>query len=144
MGSTAKRKSIQILLRRHRCGMVIFQETKLEFIDDKVVKQVWHSDQFVFVFAPSIGRSGGVLCIWDPMLFSCDFSVVLMNIVVFGGRWVVEDWRCGIIGLYAPCVVTEQREFWEKVVWIILEKNVACCVGVILTWLGVWTREEDV
>ncbi|KAK8605390.1 hypothetical protein V6N13_102172 [Hibiscus sabdariffa] len=81
MGSAAKRKSIQLLLRRQRCGMAIFQETKLEFIDEKVVKQG------------------------------------------------VEDWRCGIIGLYAPFVVTEQREFWEKVVTIILEKNVAWCVG---------------
>ncbi|KAK9033098.1 hypothetical protein V6N11_018136 [Hibiscus sabdariffa] len=136
----SEKKSIQLLLRRLRCGMAIFQETKLEFIDDKVVKQVWHSNQFVFVFAPSIGRSRGVLCIWDPMLFSCDFLVVLMNIVVLVGRWGVEDWRCGIIGLYAPYVVTEQLEFWEKVVSIILEKNVAWCVGVILTWLGVWTR----
>ncbi|KAK8521579.1 hypothetical protein V6N12_031473 [Hibiscus sabdariffa] len=54
----------------------------------------------------------------------------IIKALVLVGRWGVEDWRCGIIGLYAPCAVTEQREFWEKVVSIILEKNVAWCVGV--------------
>ncbi|KAK8676219.1 hypothetical protein V6N13_034271 [Hibiscus sabdariffa] len=64
--------------------------------------------------------------------------------VVLVGRWEVEDLRCGIIGLYAPCIVTQQTEFWEKVELIILEKDVAWCVGVILTWLGVWKRDEVV
>ncbi|KAK8574458.1 hypothetical protein V6N12_062151 [Hibiscus sabdariffa] len=71
----------------------------------------------------------------------------LAVVIEYGGsreRWEVEDLRCGIIGLYAPCIVTQQTEFWEKVELIILEKDVAWCVGVILTWLGVWKRDEVV
>ncbi|KAK8573748.1 hypothetical protein V6N13_009836 [Hibiscus sabdariffa] len=39
LGSTAKRKSIQHLLRRQRCVMAFLQETKMEEISDKIVKQ---------------------------------------------------------------------------------------------------------
>ncbi|KAK9024994.1 hypothetical protein V6N11_064895 [Hibiscus sabdariffa] len=125
MGSTAKRKSIQLLLRRQRCGMAIFHETKLEFIDDKVVKRVWHSDQFVFVFAPSIGRSGGVLCIWDPMLFSCDFSVVLMNIVVLVGRWGLRIGGAGSLGYMLQAWSQNNRSFGRRCV----DERRGCVIG---------------
>ncbi|KAK8640196.1 hypothetical protein V6N13_007955 [Hibiscus sabdariffa] len=39
IGAAAKRRSFQNLLRRQRCGIVMLQETKLECVTDKLVKQ---------------------------------------------------------------------------------------------------------
>ncbi|KAK8669358.1 hypothetical protein V6N13_106791 [Hibiscus sabdariffa] len=46
LGSVAKRRSVQNVLRRQRCGLAILQETKMESISEKVVKQIWFSDSF--------------------------------------------------------------------------------------------------
>ncbi|KAL4303595.1 hypothetical protein GQ457_10G012610 [Hibiscus cannabinus] len=40
----------------------ILQEMKLDYVSEWFVKQVWFSDKFQFVFAPSNGRSSGALC----------------------------------------------------------------------------------
>ncbi|KAK8669246.1 hypothetical protein V6N13_106682 [Hibiscus sabdariffa] len=109
--------------------MTILQETKVECISDKLVKQVCFSDSYIFVFANSLGHSRGVLCVWDPVQFSCDYSEVHSNLVVLVGRWVVEDWKAGVIGLYALCGLAEHREFWQGIIAIISQRNIAWCVG---------------
>ncbi|KAK8663394.1 hypothetical protein V6N13_083215 [Hibiscus sabdariffa] len=74
-------------------------------------------------------ETGGILCIWDPLKFVCECSDFYTNLVMLVGRRGIEEWVSGIIGIYAPCDVSDQQEFWQRIVSIMLQKNIAWCMG---------------
>ncbi|XVF06647.1 hypothetical protein REPUB_Repub06bG0068100 [Reevesia pubescens] len=49
--------------------MLYLQETKLETMDVKLVRNVWGMESFSWVFSSSIGASGGLLTVWDEDFF---------------------------------------------------------------------------
>ncbi|GJU50755.1 RNA-directed DNA polymerase, eukaryota [Tanacetum coccineum] len=52
-------------------------ETKMDKMDLFSIKALWGNLSFDYAFCPSIGFSGGILCVWDPSLF------VKENVTVF-------------------------------------------------------------
>ncbi|KAK8655990.1 hypothetical protein V6N13_108552 [Hibiscus sabdariffa] len=74
-------------------------------------------------------RSGGVLCIWELICFSCSSMEIFENMIVLRGLWVHVDWSGGIMGIYAACGGAEQPAFCEKALMIISRTRCAWCVG---------------
>ncbi|KAK9042964.1 hypothetical protein V6N11_071317 [Hibiscus sabdariffa] len=54
-------EAVKIMLRKNEVHMVFIMETKLTTVNDRLVKQVWRSDSYVFEFIPSVGLSDGIL-----------------------------------------------------------------------------------
>ena len=65
LGSRAKRKRVKDTISKATPDVVLLQETKLEILDDLVVRDVWESRFKGWECLPSVGASGGVLVIWD-------------------------------------------------------------------------------
>ncbi|KAL4367428.1 hypothetical protein GQ457_05G018960 [Hibiscus cannabinus] len=65
--------------------MVFILESKLEVVSDVVVGSLWPTDSFEFVFAPSLGASGGIIIIWDSIRFVIESSDLLPHV---GGLWL--------------------------------------------------------
>ncbi|GKA42447.1 hypothetical protein Tco_0735107 [Tanacetum coccineum] len=53
-----------------KVNFVAIQETKLENINFFSIKALWGNFAYDFAVSPSMGYSGGLLCVWDPNMFS--------------------------------------------------------------------------
>ncbi|GJU54307.1 hypothetical protein Tco_1228021 [Tanacetum coccineum] len=70
------------------------QETKVEMIDLFLLKEnLWGNFSYDYDYSPSIGYSGGLLCIWDPNMFSKDSMTISDSFVAIrvGWRIVMEE-----------------------------------------------------
>ena len=95
-----------------RPDIVLLQETKKEILEDKVVGSLWKARNKSWVALPSVGRSGGIIMIWDARGVPVRDSLV--------GRFLVsieveeEDGSWWFTGVYGPNDYRERKEFWEE------------------------------
>ena len=64
-GSYRKRRSIKEVICKEDPDLVVLQEIKKENVDIRFVGSVWRSRFKEWLLLPSIGRSGGILLMWD-------------------------------------------------------------------------------
>ncbi|XP_071689767.1 uncharacterized protein [Rutidosis leptorrhynchoides] len=50
-------------------NIVALQETKRNLVDDSWVESIWGSSEFQYIQKPKVGKAGGMLLIWDPLVF---------------------------------------------------------------------------
>ncbi|KAK8690716.1 hypothetical protein V6N13_074244 [Hibiscus sabdariffa] len=129
LGAVSKRRDIQALLRKHEVEMAFFQETKLVEITNRLIKQVWWSNSFVFDFVPSIGLSGGIIDVWDPSKFVAALVTHDPNFLCLHGHWVSDSWESLMIAVYTPCVRSERRDLWEMLLAVASAVEIPCCLG---------------
>ncbi|GJZ80427.1 hypothetical protein Tco_0645421 [Tanacetum coccineum] len=53
----------------NKVNFLTLQETKMESIDLFEIKRCWGNFAFDYVHSASVGKSGGILCVWDPNAF---------------------------------------------------------------------------
>ncbi|GJX79947.1 RNA-directed DNA polymerase, eukaryota, partial [Tanacetum coccineum] len=113
LGHKAKKGWIQELCSKHKINFVALQETKSESIDLFSIKALWGNLTFDHAISPSVGNSGGILCVWDPNLFikehvsSSDYFLAVM------GTWSPSSTKLLVISMYAPQELTEKRDLWD-------------------------------
>ncbi|GJZ65153.1 RNA-directed DNA polymerase, eukaryota [Tanacetum coccineum] len=100
------------------------QETKMETVNCFCIKKCWGNLSFEYVCGPSVGNSGGILCIWDPRMFHKHNSTVSDYFVAIQGEWIPNAKKCLIISVYAPQEVSEKKLLWNYL------------YHVISTWMG--------
>ncbi|GJQ88887.1 RNA-directed DNA polymerase, eukaryota [Tanacetum coccineum] len=62
---------------------------------------------------PSVGNSGGILCIWDPNMFRKENSTISDYFVAIMGKWTPTDKNLLIISVYAPQELAEKKMLWQ-------------------------------
>ncbi|GKV16062.1 hypothetical protein SLEP1_g26767 [Rubroshorea leprosula] len=65
MGGDGKKRQIREIVMKEKVDFIAIQETKLVTVDRKICIIIWGTDDFDWVAKPSVGRSGGLLCIWN-------------------------------------------------------------------------------
>ncbi|GJW16434.1 RNA-directed DNA polymerase, eukaryota [Tanacetum coccineum] len=96
----------------HKIYFVALQETKMESIDSFSIKALWENLAFDHAMCPSVGNSGGILCVWDSTMFikkhvySSDYFLAIMGI------WAPSSSKLLVISVYAPQELTEKKELW--------------------------------
>ncbi|GJU13397.1 RNA-directed DNA polymerase, eukaryota [Tanacetum coccineum] len=113
LGNKAKKGWIQELNTKHSVNFVALQETKMNIMDLFSIKALWGNLSFDYAFSPSIGYSGGILCIWDPSLFVKDNSMVSDSFLAISGTWIPSSTKLLIISVYAPQDLTERKMLWD-------------------------------
>ena len=114
VGRREKRRVIKEMLCREKPDIVILQETKKETIDNKLVSSLWGIRFKEWAVLPSVGRSGGILMIWDVRIFR-GMEVILGAYTVSVLMQSIGDgnlWWCS--GVYGPCKANERKGFWEE------------------------------
>jgi exonuclease III len=99
-------------IKEKGCHVICFQKTKTENIDLQILRNFYPRNFDSFAFAPSIGRSGGLVTIWDSNVFS--------GRCVFQNRYAVSvelqstktDTYWTLTNVYAPCQDNEQLFFF--------------------------------
>lgn len=100
------------------------QETKKEVINEFLVRSLWGQNICGWVYRESEGRSGGIISLWNPEVFSASSSWHMKGSVVVNGYWGSERIEFSIVNIYVPCQVSEKIELWDRLQGMI-SKNFA-------------------
>lgn len=65
LGRSKKRRPIKDLVNRNRVEVVLIQESKLEVVDRRIIREISGFARTGWAFLPSVGASGGVIIFWD-------------------------------------------------------------------------------
>ncbi len=60
-----KRDRVKFWLRQWQCNIVCLQETKLDTLDQRVIRSVWSNPYVDWEMLDVVGTVGGVLLMWD-------------------------------------------------------------------------------
>ena len=86
LGPKAKKQWVQELCCKNKISFLSLQETKMEEMDVNVVRSLWGNMDFEFRHSPSVGNSGGILCVWNKSFFFIKL-MLLCQIILF---WLRE------------------------------------------------------
>lgn len=101
------------LCNSHFINFLTIQETKTTHVDLWMLRQIWGNTFFDFVSSSARGKSGGILCMWNKLLFQKTKAVCFRNYVVVEGVWLASNVPVMFISVYAPQVSAEKRELWR-------------------------------
>lgn len=113
LGDRTKRRSIKELISKEKPDVVILQEVKRESICALMISAIWGVRYKDWAFLPSIGKSEGILIIWDVRVMkalnciSGNFLLSLRMETSAGESW----W---LTGVYGPCKYMDRNDFWEE------------------------------
>ncbi|XP_028063578.1 uncharacterized protein LOC114266848 [Camellia sinensis] len=108
--------------------MVLIQETKREVVSEKFVRSVWPSTTFDFVEVDAIGSAGGLLCIWNPDLFSLRSLCGNRNFILLEGI-ISLNFSCSIVNIYGPNDVVAGQGFWKTLLYVKNDYVYPWCIG---------------
>jgi len=106
-----KRKEVRSLVTEKRPWILCLQETKLQRCDDGVCLSLWDGQSVAFSFRPSLGASGGLLTLWDPIKVEVWSSSSLDHVLSIHGRFITSNEEFHLLNVYAPCNVKTDRFF---------------------------------
>nr|GEY99023.1 RNA-directed DNA polymerase, eukaryota [Tanacetum cinerariifolium] len=69
LGGVKKKQWVTKLCHSNQVKFLSIRETKMVSLDVFVVKNLWGNMLFDFATSSARGRSGGILCVWDKLLF---------------------------------------------------------------------------
>lgn len=129
LGNPAKRREIRQLISSENVDVCFFQETKLPLIDQQFCRSLWHSDCFDWAFKSLIGRSGGILCIWDVNCFQKSAISEENGYLLLEGFWGQDKVPCCLVNVYASCLRSERRILWDSLKNLISAKKGCWLLG---------------
>ncbi|MCI04131.1 hypothetical protein A2U01_0025175 [Trifolium medium] len=65
LGGRVKRRKVRELVRRERVDLLALQETKLATFTAPFIRGLWGLEGMGWCCNPTLGRSGGLLIMWD-------------------------------------------------------------------------------
>ncbi|KAL7251284.1 hypothetical protein ACSBR1_013171 [Camellia fascicularis] len=85
IGRPEKRRKIKKSLAERKVDIALLQETKKAAVGSEVVRTMWPGDKFDFMAVDAVGRSGGLLCIWNPDVFQLKACCSNQNFILLSG-----------------------------------------------------------
>ena len=107
IGGRDKKSCARSLVRNFNLDILGILETKLENIDDCTINSIWGRHSRDWFAVPSLGLSGGILCIWNPASFCVSNCSVAMNGCILNIEGVLSRYNleCMVSLVYAPMMV---------------------------------------
>jgi exonuclease III len=93
--------------------VIRFQESKIENVDISFLRQFCSRNFGSFAFVPSVGRSRGIITIWDSSIFTGHtifHNQYALSVELHATR---SDISWTLTSIYAPCKNNEQLEFLQ-------------------------------
>ncbi|GJT26024.1 RNA-directed DNA polymerase, eukaryota [Tanacetum coccineum] len=113
LGQKAKKQWVRELCCKNKISFLSLQETKMEEMEDNVVRSLWGNMDFDYSHSPSVGFSGGILCVWNKSCFSKCNEARSDYFVLVEGVWKQTGTKLLIIGVYAPQDLSEKKLLWD-------------------------------
>ncbi|XP_026416451.1 uncharacterized protein LOC113311871 [Papaver somniferum] len=94
--------------------IIVFQETLLRKCSDSIVRQIWGPNLVEWIALALIGRSGGVLVLWNPNKIQMVDHIVGTFSVNICFKNCIDNFQRLFSGVYGPCSVVERRRVWKE------------------------------
>nr|GEV07650.1 probable 1-deoxy-D-xylulose-5-phosphate synthase 2, chloroplastic [Tanacetum cinerariifolium] len=91
LGGVKKKQWVKKLCHLNQVNFLSIQETKMVSLDVFVVKNVWGNMLFDFATSSTRGRSGGILCVWDKLLFHKKRTYDIEHCLCIEGNGLPDD-----------------------------------------------------
>ncbi|GJV63547.1 RNA-directed DNA polymerase, eukaryota [Tanacetum coccineum] len=106
-------------------------ETTLASLIANIGDTIWGNSQFDFATSSARGLSGGIISIWNNLVFSKSNIMCNDNYVVVDGFWIPGDVNIRWINVYAPQNLSSKLVLWSTL------------LNLIATWDGVVVMMGD-
>ncbi|KAL8500765.1 hypothetical protein ACS0TY_020375 [Phlomoides rotata] len=130
LGGMAKKKEIRKLIRELRVDGCCIQETKMENVEEMMVRKLWGKGKVDWAFKVAKGNAGGILTIWNTEKFQKSGVWDTMGMLVINGVWIANGMLCVLINVYAPNNMKQRWELWDNIATVAEQYN-DTCVGII-------------
>ncbi|GKA48743.1 cytochrome P450 [Tanacetum coccineum] len=107
----------------------VTMETSTAIFDYTMLKGLWNNSSFDYVFQKSVGKSGGILAIWDTSSFQKFSWLEGDEFLAIKGTWLPIDTACLFIVVYAPQCIHKKKALWDALNLIISSHD---CLTIIL------------
>ncbi|KAJ0901627.1 putative RNA-directed DNA polymerase [Helianthus annuus] len=120
-GVTDRRKGLWIrkIKRQVKADFVGIQETHQAGLSDFAIRSFWDRSNMCAAAVDSVGRSGGLLSIWNPDVFTVDQVVKNQRFLLLSGVLSGVDGRVNVIKLHAPNDPVNRRSLWADLLELI-------------------------
>lgn len=115
LGTRIKRSALRKLILTHDPIFVFVQETKMEQVTEKITRSCSKSEDFNWIFSPSVGTSGGLLSMWNKIQFQMSKSVLNRHWIAIEGKFPSLNFECILVNIYNPCSVKARLDVWEEI-----------------------------
>ncbi|KAJ0917796.1 putative RNA-directed DNA polymerase [Helianthus annuus] len=78
----------------------------------------WGRSAYSLEIVNSVGRSGGLACLWNPAIFNCDNVIKDRFFLVLSGSLYPSGCRINLVNVYASNDASVRRQIWNKLVVI--------------------------
>lgn len=110
------KRAIRDLVKKEKVDVICIQESKMEVLEVKLAEMLWGMPNCGWCFKPSVGRSGGIIMLWNKRSFEVESSFQGTGFLELFGKWGSNKIPCSIVGVYSPCDDRGKRSFWQEVI----------------------------
>ncbi|XP_023758613.1 uncharacterized protein LOC111907053 [Lactuca sativa] len=96
-----------------KVDFVGIQETWVADPNDIDFTGAWGNSNFEVAFVNPVGRSGGIVSMWDPMIFVRSHIFSSRNYLAIYGNWNGIPGTTTLMNVYGPQSVCDKRKLWE-------------------------------
>ncbi|KAJ0744136.1 putative RNA-directed DNA polymerase [Helianthus annuus] len=114
---------IRGLKRSLAADFVGLQETHVAGLDEVAVGRFWDNTVFKSESVDSVGRSGGLLSIWNPTVLSVDSVSKNQRYLLISGFYRGVSDRLNIVNIHAPNDVGRRRDLWVDLAEVISQNS---------------------
>nr|KAJ0222973.1 hypothetical protein LSAT_V11C200055230 [Lactuca sativa] len=94
------------------------EETHVANLSRDDVTGCWGNIYVEFEIVLPQGKSGGLLCMWDPKSFLKSNVVSSRYFLAISGKWMGIPGNTTLVNVYAPQSITDKRKLWEELLHI--------------------------
>ncbi|PWA83317.1 RNA-directed DNA polymerase, eukaryota [Artemisia annua] len=96
-------------------NFVALQESKLSSVCVADLRPFWGGSRFAMDFVGSTGSAGGVVSMWDPLVFEAVESIKDPNFLLVRGKLKGSGELLNVINVYAPQSSSAKALLWSKI-----------------------------
>lgn len=113
LGDLNKRRWLRDLCHSNNVNFLAIQETKMLHVDIWMLRQIWGNVHFDFASTSARGMSGGIICIWNSLIFRKSRIFCNDNFIIIDGVWIPNDVHVRWIVVYAPQNLSDKITLWN-------------------------------
>nr|GEU51902.1 RNA-directed DNA polymerase, eukaryota [Tanacetum cinerariifolium] len=110
-----KKEWIKALTNSYKLNFLAIQETKMPRVSHMDVKFLWGNSNYNYVCSDSLGSSGGILCMWEALIFKKDNVTTSNNFIAIYGTWLPSNSKILFVVIYAPQHASYKRNLWDYI-----------------------------
>ena len=117
------------MLRNFRCDIVILQKTKMEEVNLFMAFSLWGRRSVDWLVLPSVGRSGGIVIIWDDQALELIDSKRGTYATCGKFKSLKDDFVWGLIGVYGSNNDNLRFALFDELKFFMSQWDIRWCLG---------------